>query len=135
MSTYEQTGGRRNKYRSQKTSTYSEVGGKRAPVFTSLNPNGFNSVEALEQLDPDALKLTGKQTEKLTVLERLPDRGSRNKKGIILQYDRWRCRCECGNSVVVSGHNLRKDPPQKSCGCLMREGHPRYRYPGSDPDP
>lgn len=30
---------------------------------------------------------------------------------------RWRCRCSCGNEIVVSGCRLRRGSP-KSCGCL-----------------
>ena len=33
---------------------------------------------------------------------------------------RWRCTCECGAEVVVSGTNLRKGLT-KSCGCLRRQ--------------
>lgn len=32
----------------------------------------------------------------------------------------WLCICDCGNSLVVSGRNLRKGNT-KSCGCLLRE--------------
>lgn len=46
----------------------------------------------------------------------------------VLSYDhtdqhrttQWRCLCDCGNEVVVSGSNLRKGST-KSCGCLRRE--------------
>lgn len=33
---------------------------------------------------------------------------------------RWRCRCECGEVVTVSGAHLRNGTTQ-SCGCLARE--------------
>lgn len=32
----------------------------------------------------------------------------------------WRCRCDCGNEVVVDGHNLTQGLT-RSCGCLRRE--------------
>lgn len=32
----------------------------------------------------------------------------------------WRCRCECGNEVVVTGTQLRRNNT-RSCGCLKRE--------------
>ena len=35
----------------------------------------------------------------------------------------WRCQCDCGNMVDVSSGNLRSGRT-KSCGCLLRDGHP-----------
>ena len=32
----------------------------------------------------------------------------------------WKCKCECGASVVVRADNLTGRNPQKSCGCLRR---------------
>lgn len=32
----------------------------------------------------------------------------------------WRCRCQCGNEVIVSGKNLRSKNT-RSCGCLVRD--------------
>ena len=32
----------------------------------------------------------------------------------------WKCKCDCGNIVVVSGMNLRRGNTQ-SCGCLQKE--------------
>lgn len=39
---------------------------------------------------------------------------------------RWLCQCDCGNTAVVSGHELRRRETEsrsrtKSCGCLRRE--------------
>ena len=33
----------------------------------------------------------------------------------------WNCQCECGNTCVVSGQNLRNGST-KSCGCLLSTG-------------
>jgi len=33
---------------------------------------------------------------------------------------RWRCQCDCGNTSIVLGKNLRSGA-QKSCGCLKKE--------------
>lgn len=34
----------------------------------------------------------------------------------------WKCKCDCGNDVVVLGHNLRNGTT-KSCGCVMKSKH------------
>ena len=40
----------------------------------------------------------------------------KSEKGI----PHWECRCDCGETVLVSGKNLR-DGHTQSCGCLRRE--------------
>ncbi len=50
---------------------------------------------------------------KLIVLDRLSAKGEKHIK--------WRCRCECGNVVDVSGTHL-KSGHTKSCGCIVRNG-------------
>lgn len=47
----------------------------------------------------------------LTVIERAP-----NKDGRAM----WKCRCKCGNEVVVLGKHLRSGNT-KSCGCYQKE--------------
>ena len=54
------------------------------------------------------LDLTNQQFGKLTVLSRAQDNKNRAN---------WICQCECGNSIVVSGHDLTSGHTQ-SCGCL-----------------
>ena len=54
------------------------------------------------------IDLTGMKFNRLTVVSR-----AENAKGGIT---RWNCICECGNTVVVRGHNL-KNGSVKSCGC------------------
>lgn len=39
----------------------------------------------------------------------------------------WICRCECGKTVTVSEHNLKRGNT-KSCGCIKREAHLRSHY-------
>lgn len=61
--------------------------------------------------------LTGQRFERLTVLEQAepyisPSDGKRSTT--------WRCRCDCGNEVVVLGRNL-VTGGTRSCGCLRRE--------------
>lgn len=54
----------------------------------------------------------GEVIAKLTVVSREPDAQSRHKK--------WLCLCECGNTSVVYGIQLRSGKT-KSCGCLRSE--------------
>lgn len=48
----------------------------------------------------------------LTVIERAPN----SKDGRAM----WKCKCKCGNEVIVSGKHLRSGNT-KSCGCLKKE--------------
>jgi hypothetical protein len=60
--------------------------------------------------------LTGKKFERLTILERVPNQGAGRAA-------HWRCKCDCGNEVIVRTDCFtRKDPYKtKSCGCLNTE--------------
>jgi hypothetical protein len=60
----------------------------------------------------DFVDLKGRVFTRLTVVEYV----GLNKHGSRL----WRCRCVCGNEVVVSTHELRARR-SRSCGCLMRD--------------
>lgn len=39
----------------------------------------------------------------------------------------WLCRCDCGNEVVVSEHNLKRNNT-KSCGCYKRDAQMKAHY-------
>ena len=56
------------------------------------------------------IDITGNKYGMLTVVRRAESA----PKGIT----RWECRCDCGNTVVVRGGNL-KNGAVKSCGCLI----------------
>jgi hypothetical protein len=57
--------------------------------------------------------LTGRRFGRLLVIERAENCGRRTA---------WRCQCDCGCDVVVSGSNLQnRRSPTKSCGCLQTE--------------
>lgn len=58
------------------------------------------------------IDLKGQKFGKLTVIER-----TYNSKHKAAQ---WRCKCECGNEVIVSSNNLRTGHT-KSCGCSRKE--------------
>lgn len=59
------------------------------------------------------IDLSGKTFGRLTVLGRSIRNSSSNRV-------RWHCLCECGNKVVVVGHQLQIGRT-RSCGCLHRE--------------
>lgn len=62
--------------------------------------------------------LTGRTFGRLTVIKQVEDYVSPSGK----HYARWLCECECGNSVVVMGGDLKKkNRGTKSCGCLREE--------------
>lgn len=63
------------------------------------------------------IDLTGKRFGRLVVLQR-EESSSLRQDG---QYrPAWICRCDCGNTAVVLGHNLRGGVT-RSCGCLRIE--------------
>lgn len=55
---------------------------------------------------------TGNTYGYLTVIERAPN----NKEGRAM----WKCKCKCGNEVIVLGKHLRSGNT-KSCGCYQKE--------------
>jgi hypothetical protein len=57
---------------------------------------------------------TGNKYGLLTVIEETDKRVPSNR------CIKWRCKCECGNIKIVSGHNLRQGTV-RSCGCLVRK--------------
>lgn len=59
------------------------------------------------------IDLIGKVFGKLTVISEHPER---TPQGSV----QWVCQCECGNSTIVSGDNLRRNHTL-SCGCQKKE--------------
>ena len=54
--------------------------------------------------------------------------GNTYNKLTVIEYDGikdhnayWKCKCECGNEIIVSGNHLRSGHT-KSCGCLKSAG-------------
>lgn len=60
--------------------------------------------------------MTNMRFERLTVIERAPDRVQENGRRRIM----WHCKCDCGNEVNVSGEDLRSGHT-RSCGCIHSE--------------
>tara|TARA_R100001244_G_scaffold2541_4_gene3974 strand:+ start:1187 stop:1876 length:690 start_codon:yes stop_codon:yes gene_type:complete len=58
------------------------------------------------------LDMTGIRFSRLTVIARAP-------RGVDTRAY-WSCRCDCGNTAIVSGKNLRSGIT-RSCGCLSAE--------------
>ena len=58
------------------------------------------------------IDLTGRRFGRLTVIRS----EGKNKHGIYM----WLCECDCGNTKVLSGSELRRGNV-RSCGCLNRE--------------
>ena len=57
--------------------------------------------------------LLGQRFGTLTVVKRM---------GSNAQHEAmWECQCDCGNTIIVSGHHLR-DGHTKSCGCQKSQG-------------
>lgn len=52
--------------------------------------------------------ITGERYARLLVLERAPNVG---------RYVSWKCRCDCGRTVIVGSNRLRQGNT-RSCGCL-----------------
>lgn len=58
------------------------------------------------------IDMTGRVIGRLLVIEEC----GRNSRGEVL----WRCRCECGNEIIVRGSDLRNENTT-SCGCYRLE--------------
>lgn len=58
--------------------------------------------------------LTGQRFGRLVVIEK-----SVSGQG---RHVRWLCQCDCGNTTIVDGGNL-KAGRTKSCGCYVKEGN------------
>lgn len=61
---------------------------------------------------PAKIDMTGKKFHRLTVIQE----AGRDNSGQVL----WECRCDCGNTSIVRGRDLRSGGT-KSCGCLDLE--------------
>ena len=60
--------------------------------------------------------LKGQQFGQLRVIERHPDKATKNG----VRWVRWRCLCDCGKEIFVSGYYLRTGHTS-GCGCKAAE--------------
>ena len=58
------------------------------------------------------IDMLGQKFGRLTVIER----ATNTKEG----RAQWKCRCDCGNELIVTGKHLRSGNT-KSCGCLQKD--------------
>lgn len=77
--------------------------------------------------------LTGKKINRLSVLQF--EEYKSDFKGRRKVY--YRCKCDCGNEVVISGNRLTGKEPQMSCGCALKEyrewAKTNFRPPNTKP--
>lgn len=66
------------------------------------------------------IDMTGERFGRLTVIEGAGKRRSVSGKD---KGYYWKCRCDCGNTVTVSGSNLRQGLT-RSCGCIRSNRPP-----------
>ena len=67
---------------------------------------------------PKAIDITGQRFGRLTVLERAGSYKTSSDFPTTLAL--WCCRCDCGETIVVLGQNLRRGQT-RSCGCLRKD--------------
>ncbi len=76
-----------------------------------LNPSIYSITFPNRKVMPALIDLTNKVFGRLTILKRVPTDKIK---------PHWKCACECGNSIITQGQNL-KSGDTKSCGCLRSE--------------
>lgn len=86
-------------------------------MLNNLRSGHTQSCGCLSRDEPNRKKydLAGQRCGRLTVLEITTRRSKKGDTGDYL----WRCRCDCGSAVTVSGSKLRNGHT-RSCGCLHR---------------
>lgn len=63
------------------------------------------------------IDLTGQRFGRLVAIKRVEDQISENGNHKTM----WLCKCDCGNTKVVSARELRKENGTRSCGCYRSE--------------
>lgn len=62
------------------------------------------------------IDMTGLRFGRLEVLKREEDHIQPNGMRVVM----WKCKCDCGNEIIVNGISLRRNKTM-SCGCLHKE--------------
>lgn len=83
-------------------------------VTSRIRRFGWSIEEALSKPPREKIPtLIGQRFGRLVVIEKAPSlKSSRGK--------RWLCKCDCGNTTIVTQYTLRAGTT-RSCGCLLRE--------------
>ena len=92
-----------------------ECGNKKEVSGSNLKEGKIQSCGCLHSEITSALNLidiTGQKFGKLTVIKRANDIGNAAT---------WLCQCDCGNTIIVQGNNL-KNGHTTSCGCIRSKG-------------
>lgn len=79
---------------------------------------GCQKQDSIERNRRNYIDIKGMRFGRLTAIEKLDERyyeGSSKTPRI-----QWRCKCDCGEEVIVTGKSLRSGNT-KSCGCLNRD--------------
>lgn len=76
---------------------------------------------------PNVIDLTGQKFGMLFVESRAPTHIKPSGQRATM----WNCVCDCGEKTVVSTSELRSGGT-KSCGCLVRKGHPKIDIKAGD---
>lgn len=92
--------------------TEKDVLGKTLRNGTSISCGCYMIEQASDKGKQTAKDMTGLKFGKLTVLKRYGTNDD-NKAT-------WLCKCDCGNTTIVSGRHLR-DGTTLSCGCLRKD--------------
>ena len=89
--------------------------------FDKLKNGDVKSCGCARYEKPRYKDLTGLRVGKLLVV----DQAGRDKDNKVL----WKCKCDCGNEIIVDGHRLtRKNQKKTSCGkCIKPNFKPRYK--------
>ena len=90
-----------------------DCGGERLATRSNLQRGEITSCGCQNHLPKK--DLTGQRFGRLTVLEIATPPNGRKRTTY-----KWLCKCDCGNTAIVSVNNLTKGGTQ-SCGCLQRE--------------
>lgn len=65
------------------------------------------------------IDLIGQRFTRLTVVSRAPNKSEKDTNA------RWNCVCDCGNTCIAYGQDLRREK-FKSCGCLQAENRLKH---------
>lgn len=103
-----------------------DCGNEKILRYTDLKNGHIKSCGCLKTINKKREDLLGKRFGKLVVIKRENDRVNLKTK---YRESYWRCRCDCGNEVVVRHTNLKKGHT-KSCGCLLFEEKERMDLTG-----